>query len=205
MMQYTGTQYLKFSFFSPKAVIVACLFLPFAATVNAQQGSVAEAIEQCSSEKSSLKRLVCFDRLAKSMRQYSGLEQSVTTALPPVPSSRPQTRSRADLPVPSASPSIPSTSSETVAPTGEQAFGLEHRQDTDAMISKLYASVTKVAKSARGMSIITIDNGQVWRQNDGSALKIKQGYSVYIERGLLGAFYLGKDGLNRRMKVKRAE
>lgn len=205
MMQYKGIKYPKFSFFSSKAVIVACLLLPFTATVGAQQGSIADAIEQCSSEKSSLKRLVCFDRLAKSMREYSGLEQSVTTALPPVASSRSQSQSRANIPAPSTSAVRPPARAETVAPTGEQAFGLEHKQDTDAMISKLYASVTKVAKSARGMSIITIDNGQIWRQNDGSALKIKQGDTVYIERGLLGAFYLGKDGLNRRMKVRRAE
>ena len=197
------TQYLNFSFFSRKALLAACLLLPLTATVTAQQSSVAEAIENCSSEKSSLTRLVCFDRLAKSMRQYSGLEQSVTTSLPPIASSRPQPQSQSRVPVPTATPNR--QAAVAAAPSGEEAFGLEHRQDTDAMISKLYASVSKVAKSVRGMSIITIDNGQVWRQNDGSALKIKAGDTVYIERGLLGAFYLGKDGLNRRMKVKRAE
>lgn len=199
------TQYLNFSFFSSKALLAACLLLPLTAVVQAQQGTIAEAMEQCSSEKSSLKRLVCFDRLAKSIRQYSGVEQSVTTALPPISSPRQPRLSQPNVAAPSAVPNRPAAEVAAPLPTGEQAFGLEHKQDTDAMISKLYASVTKVDKSARGMSIITIDNGQVWRQNDGSALKIKQGDTVYIERGLLGAFYLGKDGLNRRMKVKRAE
>lgn len=198
-------QYLNLSSISRKLVLGVSLLLPFTFGVNAQQGSIAVAIEKCSSEKSSLKRLVCFDRMAKSMRQYSGLEQSLTTAMPPIAASPIQPQSPAKLPVPAVATTPQGLVESASAPSGEQVFGLEHKQDTDEMISKLYGYVTDVTKSIRGMSIITIDNGQVWRQNDGSALKVKVGETVYIERGVLGAFYLGKDDLNRRMKVKREQ
>ena len=198
-------QYLNLSSISRKLVLGVSLLLPFTFGVNAQQGSIAVAIEKCSSEKSSLKRLVCFDRMAKSMRQYSGLEQSLTTAMPPIAASPIQPQSPAKLPVPAVAAAPQGAVESASAPSGEQVFGLEHKQDTDEMISKLYGYVTDVTKSIRGMSIITIDNGQVWRQNDGSALKVKVGETVYIERGVLGAFYLGKDDLNRRMKVKREQ
>ena len=198
-------QYLNLSSISRKLMLGVSLLLPFTFGVSAQQGSIAVAIEKCSSEKSSLKRLMCFDRMAKSMRQYSGLEQSLTTAMPPIAASPIQPQPPAKLPVPAVAAAPQGAVESASAPSGEQVFGLEHKQDTDEMISKLYGYVTDVTKSIRGMSIITIDNGQVWRQNDGSALKVKVGETVYIERGVLGAFYLGKDDLNRRMKVKREQ
>jgi hypothetical protein len=38
---------------------------------------------------------------------------------------------------------------------------------------------------------------------DNTYLKLETGQGVTIEKGLFGAFFLGVDGINKRLKVKR--
>ncbi|MBT0586042.1 hypothetical protein [Alteromonas oceanisediminis] len=188
-------------FRSLSSVLVATLFL-LSGSAIAQQGTLSDAVEKCSKESNSLKRLVCFDNVAKSVRQYAEGDVPLRSeamlrarSAGNVAKSDPAPADRSGVVLPTDA--APTASSEV------QEFGLEHRRDTEKMIDKLYASVVKITTTPRSRKIIELDNGQVWRQNDGSALKIDVGDRVYVERGVLGAFYLGKDSLNRRMKVKR--
>ena len=185
---------------------LTCAGVLLSSSAFAQSASIQDAMTECSKVSNSLQRLVCYDRLAKSMRQYSGLEQSVSTVSrqPSVPVTVPRTPVPDREPVTPSQTAQPQASAPTVAvPTAEQEFGLEHKRDTDEMISRINATVTEISTNQFRKRLITLENGQKWRQQDGSTLKISVGDRVYVERGALGSFYLSNDKVNKRMKVKR--
>lgn len=86
----------------------------------------------------------------------------------------------------------------------EDNFGKEHRQVAADPVDQLYATVSDISFSPRKELIITLDNGQIWRQSGSGQFPLQTGERIYIKRGLLGAFYLGKDGSNRTLKVVRS-
>lgn len=100
----------------------------------------------------------------------------------------------------------PQTAERTHAVTNPPAdnFGKEHRQVAADPVDQLYATVSDISFSPRKELIITLDNGQIWRQNGSGQFPLQTGERIYIKRGLLGAFYLGKDGRNRTLKVVRS-
>jgi hypothetical protein len=53
-----------------------------------------------------------------------------------------------------------------------------------------------------GSAVLTLDNGQVWRQLSGGQLLIKVGDEVEINRAALGSFQM-KVPTGRTAKVKR--
>jgi hypothetical protein len=53
--------------------------------------------------------------------------------------------------------------------------------------------------------LITLDNGQVWRQVDSSSLRLRVGDAIEIERASFGSFMLQKTGSKRSMRVSRYE
>ncbi|WP_100658079.1 hypothetical protein [Alteromonas flava] len=189
----------RVSFRAFSLVLTAILLGANSATVLAQSQTLQDAIQNCSSEANSLQRLVCYDRVAKSVREYKGGQ----LVLPSASVTPPAAQARVTPPAAPARQVVDAPA----APVNdaESQFGLEHRQDTDAMIQKLYAVITKISTDARRKRLITLDNGQRWRQQDSSTLKVSVGDTVYVERGVLGAFYLSTDDVNKRMKVKRDE
>ena len=185
------------------AALITVFSLSMAASANAQQ-SIEDAINQCSQETNSLQRLVCFDRLAKTVREYTGASQQLPTVTRQPTVVRP-TAPEATVTVPQAQQQVQQeadVATRNVA-TAEDEFGLEHKRDTDVMISKLYAQVNAISTNQRRKRTVTLDNGQQWLQQDGSTLKISVGDTIYVERGVLGAFYMSTDDVNKRMKVKR--
>ncbi|MBQ4827709.1 hypothetical protein J8L84_00290 [Alteromonas sp. MMG017] len=158
----------------------------------AQAETVGEALAKCSETKNSLQRLVCYDRVEKQVNRLSGTQAGIPIAMP---NSTPAVASerRREAPV-----------SQTPAPKDEQ-FGLEHKVKTETLADTFAGKITKIAKTARGKFVLTFNNGSVWQQTTDTTLKVKEGETVIIERGLLGAFYLKKEGINKRMKVKRVK
>ena len=72
-------------------------------------------------------------------------------------------------------------------------------------IDSLSATVTRLQKYGYEKVLITLDNGQVWKQIDVSSLRLRVGDTVDIERAALGSFMLRKQGNNRRMRVSRKD
>ncbi|MCQ8847731.1 hypothetical protein NQT74_03995 [Alteromonas stellipolaris] len=173
-----------------RALLLLVSVLPFSAFL-AQAETVGEALAKCSETKNSLQRLVCYDRVEKQVNRLSGTQAGI----PVTPSNTPTVASerRREMPV-----------NQAPAPKDEQ-FGLEHKVKTETLADTFAGTVTKITKTARGKLILTFDNGSVWQQTTDTTLKVKEGETVLIERGLLGAFYLKKEGLNKRMKVKRVK
>jgi hypothetical protein len=70
---------------------------------------------------------------------------------------------------------------------------------------RLTARVTGVTRSADRLVVITLENGQVWRQSESGSFLIGAGDSAEIEAGALGAYYLRRDGKGRAIRVKRVQ
>ncbi|NMH60106.1 hypothetical protein [Alteromonas ponticola] len=173
------------------SILVGSVALLCAATTQAE--SIEQALVKCSNVDNSLQRLVCFDKVAKDVQQYSGVEEAI----------------KRGYSVPAGSVSAPRPaprkSIETVTPAAEATpFGLEPKEQGEE-IEEISATVASLDKAPRGELIITLSDGSVWRQRDSTHYKLKSGDVVNIERGMLGSFYLSKPDQNKRIKVKRTK
>lgn len=97
-----------------------------------------------------------------------------------------------------------------VAPSAESSFGLvastprsEAARGESAEMNGLRAKVTAL-KTLNGDELITLDNGQVWRQLSGGVLLLRVGDDVEINRAALGSFQM-KVPSGRTAKVKRVQ
>ncbi|VEL95526.1 hypothetical protein ALT761_00480 [Alteromonas sp. 76-1] len=171
-----------------RALLLLVSVLPFSAFL-AQAETVGEALAKCSETKNSLQRLVCYDRVEKQVNRLSGTQAGIPVA---IPSNTPTVASerRREVPV-----------SQAPAPKGEQ-FGLEH---TEKLADSFTGTINKITKTARGNLILTFNDGSVWQQTTSTELKLKEDETVMIQRGMMGAFYMKKEGHNKRMKVKRVK
>ena len=181
-----------------RLISIATLLCAFGA-LNVHAETVADAMEKCRNTDNSLKRLICYDNIAKSLNQYDGGDASVSqlqayksqTVAKPRLQAEPNTRPAVSKPASAAEP--------------ENDFGLEHKRDLSAEASEISLTIASFKDSLRGKKIITFSDGSVWKQSDSAYLKIEEGQQVSIERGLLGSFYLSVEGVNKRMKVKRVK
>ncbi|MBL8630546.1 MAG: hypothetical protein JNM81_12995 [Rhodospirillaceae bacterium] len=81
----------------------------------------------------------------------------------------------------------------------------KREQPVDAQPDAMRARVVKVAADAYGATIVTLDNGQVWKQTEGTKYRVSSGAGVTISRGMLGAFFLKADNTSLAVKFKRIE
>ena len=137
---------------------------------------------------------MCYDGVAKSLNQYEGVNDQVS----PLKAYKSQNSAQ-------ARPQVEPTGHQTVPSEPENVFGLEHKQDLTKAASEIAVTINAIKKNLRDKYVITFSDGSVWQQTDQTYLKIKEGQAVTVERGLLGAFYLSVEGLNKRMKVKRVK
>lgn len=163
---------------------------------SASAETVGEALQKCRSTDNSLKRLVCYDGVAKSLAQYDGVNEQVGTVRP-----MPMVRAEGASQTQQAQSGVTQQRAPQIEPAND--FGLENRIDPTKLADSLALSITEIATNSRGRFVITFDDASVWEQTERSTLKVKVGQSVTIERGLLGAFFMGKEGSNKRMKLKR--
>ena len=166
-----------------------CAFSAF----NAHAESIGDVMETCRNTDNSLKRLMCYDRVAKSLDQYDGVNAQVSQVQAYKEANRNQVSPR-----PGATP-------ERAATQPKSEFGLEHKRDLTKEASEIAVSIDSLKKNLRDKYVITFSDGSVWQQTDDTYMKLKEGQPVAVERGLLGAFFLSVEGLNKRMKVKRVK
>ena len=158
-----------------KALVMLALFAPalYAADLSQQ-------LEQCRSIGNDLQRLVCYDKMNTAAGAYvkttSDSENTVQTV--------------------NVAP---------VAPTKEE-FGLERKAEAakeEVEIKNLELVLQSVETNRQGLMIFTFDNGQVWRQTSKDIFTATPGSTYIVERGLLGSFFMNKEGTNRKTRVLR--
>lgn len=168
---------------------IIAVFITILGTSPAFAQSLSDAMNHCRSESNSLKRLVCYDKLAKSLDQYADVDISQIKA------SRPNYQTSA-----ADTMSEPSVSSSPL--TEQQKFGLKEKQ-YNKPIATIGSIVAKAEKNPHGKWVITLENSQVWQQIGGATLRIKKGERVSIKRGALNSFLLSREGANTQLRVKR--
>jgi hypothetical protein len=101
-----------------------------------------------------------------------------------------------------------SGAADAIAPSAETSFGLvatapraDEARGVNEELKSLRAKVTAL-KKLNGDELITLDNGQIWRQLSGGELLLRVGDEVQITRAALGSFQM-KVPSGRTAKVKR--
>ncbi|MBR9727530.1 hypothetical protein ACFOD0_04330 [Shewanella intestini] len=140
--------------------------------------SLPQQMLQCAQQTDKLERLVCYDKLSQSLAvdtsEVTSQEQSLNqVAVQP----------------------------QVVTPTASKAeFGLKVKA---VSVNEIRGVVTVIKKDPYGALIITLDNGQVWKQTQSRRYKLKLDQEVIIEKAALGSFSLGVTDRNAKIKVKR--
>jgi hypothetical protein len=74
---------------------------------------------------------------------------------------------------------------------------------TDATLKIVRAKVLAVTRPPRGKFVVSLDNGQVWAQQEPLDFPVEVGDEVTIRPGLLGALWLVDGHRNQQTRVTR--
>ncbi|MGA2842202.1 MAG: hypothetical protein ABSG18_18905 [Steroidobacteraceae bacterium] len=163
-------------------VLAAALVIgraPLAADQALGAKTLADELRHCAATGGDAERLACYDQLASKS--------------PPQAEIRPEPRPSA-VPVPSPAP--------PAAEFGVNNGPLQAKQQAGKPRA-ITAVVTKIAQRPRGELVMTLDNGQVWVQNDAAAyFPLKPGDKVEISVGMLDSYVLWAP-FRRSTKVTR--
>jgi hypothetical protein len=162
--------------------------------------SVDAALRSCRAEADDARRLACYDRIAERAQPVAPQAAPAPKAAPPA----------AAAPAAATGAAV----AEAANPGAEEDFGLERakereearRQEEKARaLGELEASVTKIETRMDGLMTITLDNGQVWRQNrPDSRFRLKTGDRVRIQPGSLSSYILSGP-TNKSTRVTRVK
>src|SRR4029434_3223772 len=154
---------------------------------SAAAAEVSSDIARCTAIESDAERLACYDKLF----------------------ARPEAKMQKGQPTPDQSTAAPSAATGAGAADAAAAHGLAGgrrcEQPTEPKgPDEIQARVSKIATQPRGEAVLTLDNGQVWQQQEYDwHLAFKVGDEVTIKRGVLKSYRLQQKGNNRSTPVTR--
>jgi poly-gamma-glutamate capsule biosynthesis protein CapA/YwtB (metallophosphatase superfamily) len=140
-------------------------------------------------------RAACYDRLVDALR-------------PPVPAVSaplsPAIASPPPVPPPAAAAPASPVLSQPAARFGAESLPREKREPgVPPPPDEIIAKAVSVRADANDYVIVTLDNGQTWRQTDGQTLRVLPGAEVKIRSGLIGSYLMSLVGSNRSVRAKR--
>ncbi|MCT8985239.1 hypothetical protein O1D97_02610 [Marinomonas sp. 15G1-11] len=175
-------------------------------SVNAQANTqLGEQLSFCAQKTDSLERLICYDELAANANPSANISLPAVAKAPAdaVAANKPAAPVIASVPPQPVKPAaieVPTAASSPELSVND--FGLQKRVIEDE-VGRLYFTVADVSKAPGGALIVTLDNGQVWKQTNAERYKVKKGHDIYIETGALNSFLMGSDERNATTRVKR--
>lgn len=175
--------------FKPLAAIVGVLV---SGPLMAQQVD----LQRCAAIEDSLERLVCYDNLAEQQMQQRRSEQGQEAS---------KHGQRVAEQARQKGQQMRAKKAQKSKDEAEQRFGLEHK-NADEMddIDKLVVEIANRRQDPYGNWVITLKNGQVWKQTESVGyFSWDDNDTYYIERGALNSFFFGREGANRRFRVTR--
>jgi hypothetical protein len=161
------------------ATVVGCI-LPLVA-VRAQE---PETARKCASIAEDGQRLACYDGIFRSGRPD-------------------ETHATPAAAVPSGSTAVDSTA------VSAADFGLTEQQirqtrpDESPEPDAITSPITQLKRAPTGELIVTLENGQVWRQTDSTSSRgLRTGDQVTVKRAAMGSFFLTVAG-QPTLRVRR--
>jgi len=97
---------------------------------------------------------------------------------------------------------------QTEAESADELFpvrGASDRTATEPEPVTMTAVIVSAKRDARKLTIITLDNDQVWREIQKSRFNYQPGMRVEISEGVLGSVNLSAPGMSKYVKVKRLQ
>jgi len=207
-----------------KAIAFAALFLLPAAALADPRDDALSAVLRCSGMSDKAQRLACYDSAA--VRVPGALHAApaaaapmpapvAITSAPPAPGVPPPVRHvrksegffaklfGPEGPKREAQRTVAEFGSESIANGGARAYPLAMDGDTIDAFSARLANYDL----SSGQLIVTLDNGQVWRQVAGDPLGHLQYAAIHyvatISRGGSGAYGMKLTGMSRTLPVRR--
>jgi hypothetical protein len=193
---------------------------------SATADSSLDRVRACMPQQNDAARLACYD---KELGRTAAAPAAATTGARPATAARPTaaaavatTAARptaattaataAGNPAKAATAAVPGTAT---ASTKSADFGMTpellRKQQEQAGIKvppappeSLSAKVAKVGTYGAGLLVVTLDNGQVWAQQESGNAQLAVGDAVKISRGMFGALWMD-DASHRRTRVKRVQ
>jgi hypothetical protein len=162
------------------------------ATLPASAQPLQVQLSHCLAIPGVLQRLACYDGVA----QGAGISAAprIASTAPPLPPSAPPVYVPRPVPAPAAS------------------FGSERLAQTPATraasLDRIESAVVGFDVNARGKFIVTLANGQTWKQIDGDDAVTrprKSARSVIIERAVFSSYALTFNDSSQRFKVARVQ
>ena len=144
----------------------------------------------CRPLMSAVARLDCYDQLVDAHAASPSQAAKPQTAENPAPvaPAAAVAATAASEPVLSSGPVL---SQEDLFGQGETELRKSVQEATDTKeIDRIEAIIVEVYKSKSGKAVITLDNGQVWKQSDGSRTHLSVDDKVTIRRRSFGSYTL---------------
>lgn len=192
------------------AICVGALLLP-SALLAQQAGSETLLIDAgpCLNFETSVERLVCFEEQAKAAAQAREGAASTATvnSLPvlkiqrTVPAAAP-----AQMPAPAAAEAAPAPATAVADP--QAAFGLPTQTESEQkeQRNELHSTIASFRELQPNQYVITLENGQVWKQMHSQRYALENGMPVHIYPTRWGsAFRLSADELGGFIQVERVK
>lgn len=177
------------------------MILPWVAAMIAAPAALAAddpgaALRACRAEPDDARRLACYDREVGRLDAQAA-PAAAAVAAPPAPAA----------PAATAAPATPALTPEerfgrTGAMTREEA---DRKEQESRELTELQATVTEIWTRADGLMVLTLDNGQIWKQvRPDSRFRLKVGEQVKIQPAALGSFLLSGPS-KRSTRVSRVK
>lgn len=175
-------------------VFMAVMMLAFAAPAHADtRDDVMAAMQRCAIIQDDRTWLDCTYGAQQMMRARLGL--------PPAPEFQQRLVPPASAPLPSVAAAAPQRFAAPPPPQRSSGFlGL------GGSAPLAVSTLTRVQYDKQGAFVVTLDNGQVWRQannDDGRKANFRAGTRIAITPGSLWTYNLKADGDPRSYKVER--
>ena len=180
--------------------LVAAAALAAGAALAAAQSPPA-ALQACTRISQDSERLACFDREVAALSGHAATKAPVGGAAANPAAAAPATTAAADAHTGGAgagTAAAPLTPEQKLGLSGEGVRTLEARQGIKTeKVKGLTAHITSVSRNASGRLVLTLDNGQVWRQAESrSTFEAGPGDVATISPGALGSFFLATNSHN---------
>jgi hypothetical protein len=195
-----------------------CALLVIFVSPISTANSLLDELAMCAKNTDSLQRLVCYDKLANDTKSKPPKQPQVTSKdsiverVDSIVKVAPKIQPEKVLAVSNhhKKPAVAEPQSVVVVIANsvkqqQASFGKEAVKRPEDRIKQLKAKVVKIQKAPYGELIITVENGQVWRQTDSTRFRLSKDEMVIIERGVLGSFFIGKENSNQRIRAKRVK
>ncbi|MEM0516075.1 hypothetical protein WCN91_11740 [Pseudoalteromonas sp. YIC-827] len=171
------------------------LLATLSTTAQADDGVNIQALKACSFIENDFRRLLCYDNIMAGKPI-----DSMPAEAPANKAGKSQGKGAA-----AAAAAAGNANAANKGKKDKSDFGIEHKQRNEENGDELVAKVSSVKEAPYGELIITLDNGQRWRQVGTESFRVSKNDTVVISRAMFNSFLMKKQGTNKSIRVKRTD